>query len=1404
MIDWSKLKPYHNTKSRSFEELCYQIAKGRYGHKGSFTPIDDSGGGDGVEFYMTLPNGEQCGWQAKFYHPGMRLRDSNRKDSISNSLKVACQNHPHMKKWILCTPTKFTKGEQSWIEDTLPKSIPKNMNVEIKHWSDSDFNTWLSEPRFSGKKNYFFGDLELTIDWFRTQVGKQIINFEFNGALYTKTNTDASIHALLGDATFVQYIAEQLSSFEKELEKYRQAVKELKNLSPNQIDWENIKCELIETATLLEKALIEAIREVKNSQNIIKENRLSDVSQSDWNKVIQNFKQAYGAFNDVEYVTKFQYEEEDGESLQKIKENASRVIYKPNNIAHDLITNISILLDKLWYIFQPDLHIFGGAGLGKTYIASQICSKRLKTDLPALIIRGQQFTSDLPLQDQILNILDVPKTYSWSDFLQALETAAKAYHTRIPLIIDGLNEATRNGAFSDVWRLGLQGLIKDISQTKNIALITTCRTTYKEAIWSNGKPKNIEYIFGFNAYEVEIAIEKYFSWYKIKADLTAAPLSQFQHPIYLKIFCESHNAERQEDKQIYIGYSTLFEVFDNYLKQCNGAICKRLHLYKKTPVVMKALDVISKYLWQQRSRQISLTKLVELLDSQPLEEVNWEQSKTKAILDEGLLVCRDWHEGEEVVYFSYDLLGGYLIARYLVQQNVNNIDTFIQSDKILTSLFSDNFDSLHPLHEDIGRSLAALLPVKSGKYLHELTNNKKAFNFSITALFEILPNDVNQNCIDLISKLFTVPQYRKQILKLSEQTVGHVNHPLNASFWSKQLQLLPMQERDISWTEYILENGETFEKTVLRFEAFCKNDEELAQIATERNHLLAESVMWLLTSTIRPLRDKATRALYWYGRKWPERFFDLVLKSLEINDPYISERMLAATYGVTMALQYDFKGSNFTKNILPLYGKKLYEAMFQPHASHATTHILARDYSRRTIDISLKHHPHLLTTEELKRITPPFIDGGIRNWGQSEDENKGEYRDGDSPIQMDFENYTLGQLVKDRHNYEFDKEEYKIVRANIFWRIYDLGYSLNIFGDIDKWIASGNWRYGRTENGQKTDRYGKKYSWIAFYELAGFRQDQGLLNELYSEKIRIYDADIDPSFPQPVQDFSIIDSDLLGDRNIPLDDWIENGNAPDISTYFTLEELCGEKGPWVLLDGDISQVDLEAKRSCFIYPRGLFVQKNELKEILSIIKKQIPKEQLHMPEDHYTYAGEIPWCDTFSYNGQTELEFVISTKKMKIGPLYYLFGDEDTEPEIEVPDKKKIFNILIPVRTNNWEDYNSSVNPGRSVLVPAKEITEYLDLCSQPQTFDLYEKNGKRASITIRVGEHFHTGHHLIFLRQDLLNRYLLEKNFDLIWKVWGERQRKSKNNEGLDEFAKEHKIYKAFQEIKLYKNKAF
>jgi len=1431
--------------------LCYQIAKELYGDRGGFTSIDDSGGGDGVEFYMTLPNGDQWGWQAKFYYPGPRLSVSNRKQSIEGSLKKACQKHVRLKKWILCTPSNFTPQEQAWFENTLCQSISQNMGVELQHWGDSDFNAWLSEPRFSGKRNYFFGELELNVNWFETQFDKQkaSVHEKFNPCLHTETLVDANLHALLGDKMFVHQITEWIEKLEGELSNLKEAIDDLKRPIPDKIEWGKEKSKVIVVAESLQHTLVNAIGQLEQARKLLNEKRLSETQAIDWESVLIKLEKAhdtYGTVGTESGISKIRYAG-GKEDEERVLREATWIVHRPGSLIANLLDDFfQSAMKRLRLINQTDLNILGDAGIGKTHIACNICHDRLDTELPALFIRGICFTSDRPLEEQLRNILDIPPSYSWNDFLQALSAAAEAYHTRIPLIIDGLNESTHNGAFSNVWRLGLKGLVQEIAQTKNLVLITTCRTSYKEAIWGDKNPPNMVHAYGFDTYEVEEAVDKYFNEYKIKADLTAAPLTQFEHPIYLKIFCESKNPARQTEKQVYIGEQTLFGVFEEYLKQCNRAVCDRLGLHHRTSIVQPALIKMAEYMWQHSSRHIPLDELVVMIDGKPLTELDWLSSKTHAIESEGLLVYRDWIEVGEAVYFTYDLLGGYVIARYLVEQNADGIQNFLRRKEVVATLFSGDHQRLHPLYSDISRCLAALLPSKTGQFLHRLLDNEAAFSLSIEALFEISPRDISEDCIDLVSRLFKHPENRKPLIGLAKSTVGHVNHPFNASFWSERLMELTMPERDVSWTEYVRENVESFEKLLTRFEETLQSGESISDTTRNRLHLIARYIMWVLTSTVRPLRDKATRALCWYGRRFPEQFFELVMESLSINDTYVSERMLAATYGIAMARQYDFEDASFARDILPLYGRQLYEAMFKLKASRSTTHILARDYARRTIDIALLHHSSLLTDDERVRITPPFKDGGIREWGKSEDKNKGEYRDGNAPLGMDFSNYTLGRLVKGRGNYDFEHEGYKCVSANISWRIYDLGYSLQTFGKIDKWLAGASFRqYGRSNDGGKTDRYGKKYSWIAYYELAGFRQDQRLLSDYYDD-LRISDADIDPSFPGELQKYNLVQKDFLGNRDIPVEDWILCGGVPDLDSYLIVDEICGEQGPWVLLDGFINQTDSKANRRRMVFVRSFIAQSGETEQIVEKLKQQktdgtrIPEP----PDDYYTYAGEIPWCDTYPESEWSDLSFVVGTKTvseyeerqvllrngqpMSQDEVQEFFENIDIKDLIEKDDEEgmdkllseqgleaysekvkverrveetEMFKVLTTVRNNNWEDYHSVIISGRSVLTPAKQIAKNLGLCGRPQTFDLFEKNnGRRASITFGYGaDWWHSSQKFAFIRQDLLAKFLGDSNTNLIWVMRGEREFFSNDTNEHRAFANTHESYQPFQVVRTY-----
>ena len=1479
MIDWSELEAYKNDQRRSFEELCYQIAKGLYGEKGRFTSVDDSGGGDGVEFYLTLPNGDEWGWQVKFYHPNPRLSDS-RKRSIKDSLKTACEKHPCLKKWFLCTPTNFTpkkrrsQGEQIWFGNTLPESIPENMNVELEHWGDSDFNNWLSEPRFSGKLNYFFGKLELNLGWFKRQFDKQMtgVGDKFDSSLHTETNVDAEIHALLGDKAFAHQITKWIEKLEEDLPYLKEAIDDLKSPIPNEIEWaEEEKSKVVGASESLQDALVNIIDKFEQARKILNKQELTTAQAIDWGAA---FGQLRKVFDNYEKVTM-----ESGISQIRYigeKEDEERFLNKASSVVHGPRNLVAKLLDKffpsvIWQcglINKSDLHILGDAGIGKTHIACNICDDRLKNGLPALFVRGSLFTTEQPIKAQLQTILDLPPSYSWHDFLQALSAAAEAYHTRIPLIIDGLNESVHNGTFSKVWERGLTGLVQETAAIKNLALITTCRESYEEAIWKEVSSRediipgkiirkdkdslNLVYAYGFDPYEeVEPAVEKYFKAYKITANLTLASLTQFRHPIYLKIFCETKNHERKTEKEIYVGEETLFEVFEEYLEQCNKAICDRLNRHPKTIIVQPALNKMAEYLWQHSSREIPFEELVRVVDGQSREHLDWPSSKTRAIESEGLLVYRDWTGVGEVMHFTYDLFGGYLIAKYLVQQAADDVHGFLNSEEATAVLFGKDHQTLHPMEEDICRCLAALLPAKTGKFLHQLSDNQEAFGLSIRALFEISPRNINEKCIDLVTHLFRVPENRESFFKLAETTVGHPNHPFNASFWSDRLLAMSMSERDLSWTEYVRSNRYSFEETVIRFENTCRDAQDLS---TERLYLFAEYIMWILTSTVRPLRDQATRALYWYGRRFPQEFFALVMKSFTINDPYISERMLAATYGIAMARQNDFKDTSFVREVLPLHARQLYENMFKPDAPHSTTHILARDYARRTIDIALIHHPHLLTGDERERISLPFADGGIRKWGESENRNEGEYEKGPAPLQMDFENYTMGCLVKDRGNYNFEHSEYKRVRANIFWRIYDLGFSLDSFGEIDSWLREENYRkYGRSGDGRKTDRYGKKYSWIAFYELTGFRQDNNLLSDYYDNSRTLY-TDIDPSFPDEHREYNLVTENLLGNREVTAEQWVSKTPHPDLTSYLKIDGPCGEKGTWILLNGFLSQKDNQVNRDMFSFLQGLIVKSEEVEEIVEILKKQekIDRNTLpYCPEDGYTYAGEIPWCDTYPDNSWEEMSFKIGTVLVPEEQQVILrdgepVSDEELqsfwdsivdliEPEdpfakllgfcginsitnlietrnwemieaqlhkrgfelttetvnVEQPEYQE-FEMLVPVRENHWSDSSSAAVPSRSVAIPIRQIAETFNLHGQPQSLDLFEKNGKRASITCCYGEEWKDKQNFTYLREDLLERYLAEIDGELIWVIWGERRQVSQNPGAP---------YKYFHEVKAYRD---
>ncbi len=816
-------------------------------------------------------------------------------------------------------------------------------------------------------------------------------------------------------------------------------------------------------------------------------------------------------------------------------------------------------------------------------------------------------------------------------------------------------------------------------------------------------------------------------------------------------------------------------------------------------MLLPALKGLAKYLWESSSRTIPLSEYSQIVEQRKLEELDWENSFSRALLDEGLLISREMTHDGEAIFFTYDMMAGYIIANFLIDEG--NFDDPTWRQEVFEMLFKPSIwdrigaaqdDSAdlqspppveilslrffkeipkligrywslltgrsrdrvsqhalfrHPLAEDISNCLAATLLSRMGIYFHDVFPDQVARKVALDALFEISPDKIPDSYMSEVAKLFGDSSNRLQLLQNAKLTMGLAEHPLDAGFWSNLLSSLPLPERDASWTEFVRQDCRWAEYVIDHLEQYCKHIENAVENDTDDIHLFAIQVMWFLTSTVRRVRDLATRALYWYGRRFPDKLFEMTLDSIDLNDPYIRERMIAAVYGLAMAKKSGAGNSVCSDEVLLTYARSLFDLMLAEGAPHATTHILTRDYAAHSIEIALSIDTSILSGEEARRTSSPFSEVGLQGWNEIEDQCAGVFRPYEDPMQTDFANYTIGSLVRGRLPYE-DSPEYRTLLQQIRWRIYDLGYSEKVFGEIDWQIRKENSDLGRAANGRKIDRYRKKYSWIAFFEMAGIREDQGMLREY--ENAGRFAADIDPSFPVDQEETAVITIDLLGNRESGLDEWIDDGPTPDLSRYLTIDDLQETKGPWVLLDGFVGQRDEQAHRKTFVFLRGLIVCSSHADDlVLDLAESYVNANDLpRPPRDIHFFAGEVPWRYGPGHSGKTETRTIYPDGKEKMN-----------------------YELVLPVRDNVWSSGVSYANPGREISVPVREIAESLNLVGLPQTFNMCDAHGDLAVLGLASGSHLYSHQDQTYIRNDLLEQYLSQTGTELVWAVWGERE---------------------------------
>lgn len=543
---------------------------------------------------------------------------------------------------------------------------------------------------------------------------------------------------------------------------------------------------------------------------------------------------------------------------------------------------------------------------------------------------------------------------------------------------------------------------------------------------------------------------------------------------------------------------------------------------------------------------------------------------------------------------------------------------------------------------------------------------------------------------------------------------------------------MTVADRDLRWSEWLRVHSRDARADLDRLERRWRTERP----ADAHDAMRARWVMWTLTSTLRNLRDYATRALYWYGRKDPAGLFSFALDALNINDPYIAERVTAAAYGVAMAHQaYD---SGF-EQALKTYLTGIRDALTTDSASAPTSHALTRHYAAGTVGFAAAWYPNALPAG---LTSPPSFAAGpavtiLADGGAARAE-------ADRTLRMDFHNYALGRLFPHRRNYDMEHAGHREATAHVASTVWELGWRQDRFETVDRAIAdeSGR-RYASTDG--KVDRYGKKYGWIGFHILVGVLGDRGD-QAIQAER---FEVDIDPSFPEPLAPAPFTLNPWA--RRTGKDEyWLKRGSINTPDTFIHPAKIGRAPGPWILADGFLEIKDPPTGRNVFGLLTAVLVNPADVADLMQHLRDvPYPGRDLapEAPEAYYVFAGEIPWSPEFRKPDPIYGEVNAYTGSVSVGG--------------------RTIEMEIMAHSYAWEDYHSVTNQAAPATTPSKPLSTTQKLHSVPQSFDQADPAGAAATMTIGPPNGF--SGHLLYIREDVLRAYA--DNRAVVFFGWGERR---------------------------------
>lgn len=1290
-LNWDTFAVLPGSAQANFELLCRGAVRQNFGAFGTFRALANQ---PGVEFHLRVDRvcdtlgdpGRWWGWQCKWYDlPGGTPLGTTRRGQIEEGIRKTEACVPGMTDWVLWTRRTLTRADQHWFN-----GVSSSMKLHL--WTGDEVANLLVGQAAVLRSTYF-GELVLTPEILLERHGQSVapIRRRWQPEVHHTLEAERELRRMLGESGSW----EALRILAADIRSQIQCVEGVQGLPAA-------------FATLMATVLDEASRTAVTLERVADGIRDGDLE----------------LLRDELSARQRNPSSESAILLRRLRSG--------NHLAGLRITNavaasreaLSLLANGEDAFATRLVAVLAPAGCGKTQLAAQLSAGN-KARPHGVLLHGRDLHANHTIDDLARRVLIAAQPVpSVEALLAAVDASGQRARHRLPVVIDGLNEAEDPRA----WKSLLAGLEMMLEKYPHVLLVCTLRPEFAdESLPPETRRLEIQ-DYGSDIFEV---IRGHFRHYKIDGTDVSLPIDILRHPLTLRLFCEVTNPEREKVVGIDAMPGSLTALFDRYLDQVGARIAElssRTHRYYEQDV-RSALTRIGGALWEKQARSLDVDDLRQLLRD---EGRPWDQSIVRALEHEGVIL-RMPSDRNGTYIPAYDRLGGHIVANALVsRQGQIGVESWVREVSTTVSL-AGALSERHPLAGDVIHSLVGQLPRRlHTKQLWQMVEEplrSQALrmaagleatyldNETVGALLELVRRAPLAYDPDLLDKLWTVR--------------GGVNHPLNAQALDGVLRSMAVAERDLRWSEWIRRRQDDVFKDLERLGQRWQQGK-----SRDGDRLRARWTMWTLTSTVRRLRDQATRALYWFGRMDPEGLFELTIDSLAVNDPYISERTLAASYGVVMSHQQ--ADTDFGTRLRPFL-IQLASALVGSLATAPTAHYLARTYVRGIVVFATKFYDAVVPDNLRSGWSfgaPRTIEPILANDPRAIDTNR--------TLHMDFQNYTLGRLVDGRGNYDMSHPGHLAVVAHVRGVVWSLGWRSAMFGELDRTITEDSYR-GRGQRAP-AERYGKKYGWVGFFTYAGLLEEQGLLPD---RDERLSDVDIDPSFPDqpPTEGDAAMLQAWLSPNIESHERWILDSVTPVPSQLIFREKIREHQGPWLAVHGFVQVTDKVLGREAWAFLAALLTPRSSSAKLVTALKssEDLPWVVRDVSRYHYTFAGEFPWHPSFAADYDEENAY---RRSVQVG--------RGASVEVE-----------ILAREYAWESYHSEINEASNSRIPSRPFSTRFDLRSVPQKFDQCLPDGTYGSITLSGVDGL--AGDILYVRKDLLDDYVGDRN--IVWVVFGERE---------------------------------